>query len=102
MYYPVHTSKLVQWLFPKYLWRATPTADKKLYLTFDDDRRTLTIASKGFVIQIRNALGQYCLMALPIVEIIFVLVSSKSSRDMPGNLGIPAVIITTSEFLSDE
>jgi peptidoglycan-N-acetylglucosamine deacetylase len=36
MYYPVHTSKLVQWFFPKYLWRVAPTADKKIYLTFDD------------------------------------------------------------------
>lgn len=36
MYYPVHTSKLIQRLFPKYLWRVAPTADKKLYLTFDD------------------------------------------------------------------
>ena len=36
MYYPVHSPKWVQWLFPKYLWRVKATAEKKLYLTFDD------------------------------------------------------------------
>ena len=49
-----------------------------------------------------HALEQYLFIALPIVEIIFVLVSSKSSLDIPGNLGMPAVIITTSEFFRDE
>jgi len=36
MYYPVHSPKWVQWLFPKYLWRFEATKEKKLYLTFDD------------------------------------------------------------------
>ncbi|BDS13811.1 polysaccharide deacetylase family protein [Aureispira anguillae] len=36
MYYPVYTSKWIQWLFPSYLWRMEATTSKKLFITFDD------------------------------------------------------------------
>ena len=36
MYYPVHSPRWLQRCFPKYLWRVQATAEKKLYLTFDD------------------------------------------------------------------
>lgn len=36
MYYPVHTPKWIQWIFPNYRWRYPVTTEKVLYLTFDD------------------------------------------------------------------
>lgn len=36
MYYPVHTSKWIQRLFPNYLWRMETTTINRLFLTFDD------------------------------------------------------------------
>ncbi|MCH2021430.1 MAG: polysaccharide deacetylase family protein [Saprospiraceae bacterium] len=36
MYYPISTPKIVQWLFPNYIWRFPFDTDKKIYLTFDD------------------------------------------------------------------
>lgn len=36
MYYPVHTPKWIQRLFPSYLWRMEKSATKRLFLTFDD------------------------------------------------------------------
>ena len=61
--------------------------------------KAITITSKGLVIQITNAFGEFCLIPLATCFIIFKFVSNKSSLDMPGFLEIPAVTITTSEFL---
>ena len=58
----------------------------------------ITIMSKGFVMQITNALGEVFFIPSATCFIIFKFVSNKSSLDIPGFLGIPAVIIITSEF----
>ena len=53
----------------------------------------------GFVIQITNAFGEFFLIPSATCLIIFKLIPSRSSLLIPGFLGTPAVIITTSEFL---
>ena len=58
----------------------------------------MTMTSRGFVIQITNALGEVFLIPSATCLIIFKLVSNKSSRVIPGFLGTPAVIIIASEF----
>ena len=55
-----------------------------------------TIASSGLVMQITNAFGAYFLMPAPTWPITLRLISSRSSRLIPGLRGIPAVTITTS------
>ena len=59
----------------------------------------ITITSRGFVIQITKAFGDDFLIPSATCFIIFKLVPNKSSLDIPGFLGMPAVIITTSELL---
>ena len=61
--------------------------------------KAITITSKGFVIQITKALGEFCFIPSATCLIILRFVPSKSSLVIPGFLGIPAVIIITSEFL---
>ena len=46
-----------------------------------------------------KAFGDVFFILFPTCLIIFKFISNKSSLDMPGFLGRPAVIITTSEFL---
>ena len=55
------------------------------------------MASKGLVMHITNALGQYFLIPAPTSDITLRLIDNKSSRLIPGFLGTPAVTITTSE-----
>ena len=55
-----------------------------------------TMASSGLVMQMTKASGAYCLMPLPTASITLRLMSSRSSRLMPGLRGTPAVTITTS------
>lgn len=50
--------------------------------------------------QMTNAFGQCCLIPAATNLIIFELMPTKSSRDMPGFLGTPAVTMTTSAPLS--
>ena len=59
--------------------------------------KAITITSRGFVIQITKALGDDFAIPSPTCLIIFKLVPNKSSLVIPGFLGIPAVIIITSE-----
>ena len=54
--------------------------------------RDQTIASSGFVTQITKAFGEYFFIAFPSSFMIEKLVSTRSSLDIPGFLGIPAVI----------
>jgi hypothetical protein len=49
--------------------------------------------------QITKALGQYFLMPSPTDFITPVLIPIRSSRLMPGLRAMPAVTMTTSEFL---
>ncbi len=55
-----------------------------------------TMASSGLVMQITKALGAYFLMPEPTCSITLRLMSSKSSRLMPGLRGTPAVTMHTS------
>ena len=64
-------------------------------LTF---RILCTIASRGLVTGISIQLGEYLTISSVTAPVIFMLVSSKSSRLIPGFRAIPAVITTTSEF----
>ena len=57
------------------------------------------MTSSGFVMQITKALGDVFAIPSPTCLIIFKFVPNKSSLVIPGFLGIPAVIIMTSEFL---
>ena len=61
--------------------------------------KAITITSSGLVIHITNALGEVFFIPSATCFIIFKFISNKSSLDMPGFLGTPAVIIITSEFL---
>ena len=58
--------------------------------------RTQTMASSGLVMQMTKALGQCFLMPSPTACMTLVLMSSRSSRLMPGLRGTPAVTMTTS------
>ena len=53
-----------------------------------------TIASSGLAMLITKALGQCCLMLAATSFMIFRLMSSRSSRLMPGLRGTPAVMMT--------
>ncbi len=55
-----------------------------------------TIASSGLVMQMTKASGAYLAMPAPTCSITLRLISSRSSRLMPGLRGTPAVTITTS------
>ncbi len=55
-----------------------------------------TMASSGLVMTMTKALGAYFLMPAPACSITLRLMLSRSSRLMPGFLGTPAVMITTS------
>ena len=55
-----------------------------------------TMASSGLVMQMTKALGAYFLMPAPTCSITLRLISSRSSRLMPGLRGTPAVTMTTS------
>ncbi len=55
-----------------------------------------TMASSGLVMQMTKASGAYFLMPAPTCSITFRLISSRSSRLMPGLRGTPAVTMTTS------
>ena len=61
--------------------------------------KAYTMASKGFDITITNAFGAYFLTLEATSFIMPRLIDIKSSLSIPGFLGIPAVIITTSEPL---
>ena len=56
-----------------------------------------TIASSGFEITMTNAFGALALRFSATLRMILRLIESRSSRDMPGLRGTPAVTITTSE-----
>ncbi len=58
-----------------------------------------TMASSGLVMQITKALDAYFLMPEPTCPITFRLISSRSSRLMPGLRGTPAVTMQTSHAL---
>ena len=60
-----------------------------------------TITSSGLVMQMTKALGAYFLMPAPTWLITLRLISSRSSRLMPGLRATPAVTITTSHSLSE-
>ena len=55
-----------------------------------------TIASSGFDTTITNASGQCFFRFSPTLRMILRLMPSRSSRDMPGLRGTPAVTMTTS------
>ena len=55
-----------------------------------------TIASSGLVMQMTKASGAYLARPAPTCSITLRLISSRSSRLMPGLRGTPAVTITTS------
>ena len=55
-----------------------------------------TMASSGLVMQMTKALGAYFLMPEPTCSITLRLMSSRSSRLMPGLRGTPAVTMQTS------
>ncbi len=55
-----------------------------------------TIASSGFEMTITNASGQCFFRFSPTLRMILRLIASRSSRDMPGLRGTPAVMMTTS------
>ena len=57
---------------------------------------TQTIASSGLVMQITNASGQLARMPAATSAITPAFLPIRSSRDMPGVRGKPAVTITTS------
>ena len=57
---------------------------------------TQTIASSGLVITMTKASGQFCLMPSATWAITLAFLATRSSRDMPGIRGKPAVTITTS------
>ncbi len=57
---------------------------------------TQTMASSGLVMQITNAFGAWRLMPAPTCFMTRMLISSRSSRLMPGFRAMPAVTITTS------
>ena len=57
-----------------------------------------TITSKGLVIQITKAFGEYFLIPSPTCFITFELIPKRSSLLIPSFLGTPAVTIITSEF----
>jgi hypothetical protein len=54
------------------------------------------MASSGLVMQMTNASAAYLAMPAPTCSITLRLISSRSSRLMPGLRGTPAVTITTS------
>ena len=56
------------------------------------------IASKGFVTGIKIEFGDSETISCTTWETIFMLVSNRSSLDIPGFLAIPEVITTMSEF----
>ena len=60
--------------------------------------KAMTITSKGLVIQITKALGEYSFIPNATCLIIFKFIPRRSSRVIPGFLGTPAVTIITSEF----
>ena len=55
------------------------------------------IASSGFVTGIRMQSGEFSTTSRTTLVTIFMLVSSRSSRDIPGFLAIPDVTTTMSE-----
>ena len=55
-----------------------------------------TMASRGLVTQMTKASGAYLRKPAPTCSMTLRLISSRSSRLMPGFLGTPAVTITTS------
>ena len=55
------------------------------------------IASSGFVTGIRTQSGECFTTSRTTLVTIFMFVSSRSSRDIPGFLAIPDVTTTTSE-----
>ena len=57
------------------------------------------MTSKGLVMQITKAFGDVSFIPSATCLIIFKLVPSRSSRDIPGFRGTPAVIMITSEPL---
>ena len=57
---------------------------------------THTMASSGLVMTITNASGQWVLMPSATVAITPAFFATRSSRDMPGWRGKPAVTIPTS------
>ncbi len=61
--------------------------------------QSVTIASSGFEMTMTNAFGAYCLMPSATDSMILELTAMRSSRDMPGLRGRPAVTMTTSEPL---
>jgi hypothetical protein len=64
--------------------------------------KAITITSKGFVIHITKAFGQFSFIPFATCFIIFRFILSRSSLLIPGFLGTPAVIIIKSEFLISE
>ena len=60
---------------------------------------TQTIASSGLVMQMTKAFGQLVLMPSATVAMTPAFLPMRSSRDMPGVRGKPAVMITTSASL---
>jgi hypothetical protein len=58
------------------------------------------MASSGLVTQMTKASGQYFRKPAPTCSMTFKLISSRSSRLMPGLRGTPAVTITTSASFS--
>jgi len=58
---------------------------------------TQTIASNGLVMTMTNASGQCALMPSATCAMTPAFFATRSSRDIPGMRGKPAVTITTSE-----
>ena len=58
----------------------------------------MTITSSGLVMHITKAFGDVFLIPSETCFITLRFIPSKSSLDIPGFLGTPAVIIITSEF----
>ena len=54
------------------------------------------MTSSGFDTTITKALGQCCFRFSATLRMIFRFTDNKSSRDMPGLRGTPAVMMTTS------
>ena len=61
--------------------------------------RAQTMASSGLVTQMTKASGAYLRKPAPTCSMTLRLISSRSSRLMPGLRGTPAVTITTSASL---
>ncbi len=62
----------------------------------ENSRSAQTMASKGLVMQITKAFGAWALMPSPTDFITLRLMPRRSSRDIPGLRGTPAVTMQTS------